>query len=121
MSDLADSIINFFLSKFLILKCIMFTFRNSNFSVRRTKSSFNKVPSAQSFEQTVNQEQKCWGGISTFSTSEGTVQRWTLTNHCVAQCIAILRYDLRFSKTNQKPQDFGKSRTEFSNKCADQP
>ena len=97
----------------------MFTFRNGNFSVRRTKSSFNKVASDQCIEQTVNREQKCRGGISGFSTSEGTVQRRTLTSHYLAQCVAILRNDLRCSKTNWKPKDLGKSRIEFSDKSAD--
>ena len=92
MSDLADSIINFFMSKFLILRYIMFTLRNGNFSVRRTKNSFNKLASDQCIEQTVNREQKCRGGISSFSTSDGTVQRWTLTSHCVAQCVAIEKW-----------------------------
>ena len=67
----------------------------------------------------MNQEQKCRGGISGFSTSEGTVQRWTLTSHSVSQCVAIWRNDLRCSKTNRKPKDLGKSRIEFSNKSAD--
>ena len=73
----------------------------------------------QCIEQTVNREQKCRERIYAFSTSEGTVQRWTLISHCVAQCVAILRNDLRCSKTNRKPKDLGKSRIEFSNKSAD--
>ena len=73
----------------------------------------------QCIEQTVNREQKCRERIYAFSTSEGTVQRWTLISHCVAQCVAILRNDLRCSKTNRKPKDCGKSRIEFSNKSAD--
>ena len=67
----------------------------------------------------MNREQKCRGGISGFSTSERTVQKWTLTSYCVDQCVAILRNDLRCSKTNRKPKDLGKSRIEFSNKSAD--
>ena len=119
MSDLADSIINFFMLKFLLLKYIMLTFRNVNFSVRRTKSSSNKVASDQCIEQIVNREQKFRGGICGFNTSEAIVQRWVLTSHCAAQCVAILRNDLRCSKTNQKPKDLGKSRIGFSNKSAD--
>ena len=107
------------MSKFLISRYIMFTFRNGNFSVRRTKSFFNKVASDQCIEQSVNREQKCRGGISGFSKSEGAVQRWTLTNHRVAQCVAIFRNNLRCSKTNRKPKELGKSRIEFSKKSAD--
>ena len=69
MSNLADSIINFFMSKFLILSHIMFTSRNCNSSVRRTKISLNKFAPDQCIEQTVNREQKCRGAISGFSTS----------------------------------------------------
>ena len=100
MSNLADSIINFFMSKFLILRHIMFTFRNCNSSVRRTKSSLNKFAPDQCIEQTVNREQKCREAISGFSTSGRTVERWTLTSRCVAQCVAILRNDLGWLKTN---------------------
>ena len=82
----------------------MFIFRNGNFSVRRTKSSFNKVASDQCTEQ------KCRGRISGFSTSEGTVQRWTIASHCVAQCVVILRNDSRCLKTNPKPKDLMKLR-----------
>ena len=119
MSDLADSIINFFMSKFLILRYIMFTLRSRNFSQRRTKSSFNKL-AFRSIHRT-NREPRAEmpGGISGFSTSERTVQKWTLTSYCVDQCVAILRNDLRCSKTNWKPKDLGKSRIEFSNKSAD--
>ena len=119
MSDLVDSIINFFISKFLILRYTMFTFRNGNVSVRRTKNLFNKFASDQCIKEIVNWEQKCREGISDFSTSEGTVQRWTLTSHCVDQCVVVLRNDLRCSKTNRTSKDMGKSRIEFSNKSAD--
>ena len=42
-----------------------------------------------------------------------------ITSHCVAQCIAILRNDLRCLKTSRKPKDLGKSRIQFSIKSAD--
>ena len=52
-----------------------------NFAVRRTPGKFNKVPSDQCIEQTINREQKGHGGIKGYSTSVGTIQRWEAILH----------------------------------------
>ena len=65
--------------------CIYAQFEAGNFSVRRQPGKFNKIPSDQAIEQTINRDQKCPGGIIGFSTSEGTVQRWLLTSHVAAK------------------------------------
>ena len=59
-------------------------FINGNFSVQRTKGKFNMLPPDQVIEQTINKEQKGPGGIIGFSTSPGTVQRWVLSSHVLA-------------------------------------
>ena len=56
-------------------------FEAGHFSVRRQLGRFNKIPSYQAIEQTINKEQKCADGIVGHSTLEGTVQRWVLTSH----------------------------------------
>ena len=61
-------------------------FEPGHFSVRRQHGRFNKIPSDQAIEQTINREQKCAGRIVGYSTSEGTVQRWVLTSHVAAKC-----------------------------------
>ena len=54
-------------------------FLTGNFSMQRKLGSFNKVPSDQLIEQTINKDQKGLGGIVGFSTLESTVQRWILS------------------------------------------
>lgn len=61
-------------------------FEDGNFAVRRQHGNINKIPSDQAIEQTINRPQKCSGGITGFSTTEGTVQRWVLTSHIAAKC-----------------------------------
>ncbi len=65
-------------------------FEAGNFSVRRQPGKFNKIPSDQAIEQTINRDQKCPGGIIGFSTSESNNQRWSLTSHVAAK----LQYQL---------------------------
>ena len=90
--------------------------RNGNFAAKRSKSKFNKVPSDQCIEQTVNRQQKCRGGITGFSASVSTVQRWVLTSHISSKCFTTLENDLGISTPKKLPKDLGKSRSEQNNK-----
>ena len=63
-------------------------FEAGNFSVCRQRGRFNKIPTDQVIERTVNREQKCAGGIIGYCTSEATVQRWVLTSHIAPKCQA---------------------------------
>ena len=63
-------------------------FEAGNFSVGRQRGRFNKIPTDQVIERTVNREQKCTGGIIGYCTSEATVQRWVLTSHIAPKCQA---------------------------------
>ena len=53
--------------------------------MRRKPGKFNKIPSGQAIEQTINRDQKCPGVIIGFSTLKCTVQRWSLTSHVAAK------------------------------------
>ncbi|XP_057314196.1 uncharacterized protein LOC130655456 [Hydractinia symbiolongicarpus] len=88
-------------------------FTNGNFAVRRSPGKFNKVPSDQCIEQTINREQKCHGGITGYSTSPGTIQRWVFTSHTIAKCISILEDMLTIKQKMSHPKELGKSRMEF--------
>ena len=52
------------------------------------------IASDQCIEQTINREQKCRGGITGFSTSVGTVQRWVLTSHITSKALSKIRENL---------------------------
>ena len=84
---------------------------NCKFAVKRNKGSFNRIASDQTTEQTINRDQKCHGGITGYSTSPATVQRWVLTSHTLAQCQMELEEDL--IKKESRPKDIGSSRKEF--------
>ena len=71
------------------------------------------IPSDQSIEQTINREQKCHGGITGYSTSPGTVQRWVLTSHTVSKCFSKLESDLLISSKSSRPKDIGPARIAF--------
>ena len=71
------------------------------------------VPSDQCIEQIINREQKCHGGITGYSTSPGTVQRWVLTSHTLAKCSSKLEDDLLISAKPTRPKDLGPSRMKF--------
>ena len=62
-----------------------------HFSAKRTVGRFNRLPSDQVIEQTINKEQKGKGGIIGGSTSEDTLQRWILTSHIVASLMTDLK------------------------------
>lgn len=68
-------------------------------------------------EQTINRSQKGHGGITGYSTSAGTVQRWVLTSHVIAQCQEDLEDFLDINQNSLKPKDLGKSRIDFDNQC----
>ncbi|XP_065683225.1 uncharacterized protein LOC136096041 [Hydra vulgaris] len=94
-------------------------FMDGNFSVRRTSGTFNKVPSDQCIEQTINLDQKCQEGIKSYSTSDGTIQRWVLTSHTVLKCISILKNDMGITNKKQTPKDLKPSRKDFNNGCVE--
>ena len=53
-----------------------------NFVVQRSSSKiFSETPTDQTIEQTLNRGTKVKGGITVFSTSQNTVQRWMFTAH----------------------------------------
>ncbi|XP_066920335.1 uncharacterized protein [Clytia hemisphaerica] len=90
-------------------------FKNGNFAVQRTCGKFNKVPSDQAIEQTINRDQKCHGGIKGYSTSPGTIQRWVLTSHIASKCINDIENSFGKTKKPTIPKDLGKSRHTFNN------
>ena len=91
-------------------------FRSGNFAVKRTKGSFNKIPSDQCIEQTINRDQKCSGGIIGFCASEGGVQRWVLTSHIAAKCMSRLRSVLGIKPKSITSKDLSPSRKNHHNK-----
>lgn len=88
-------------------------FELGNFSVRRQRGKFNKIPSDQAIEQTINREQKCGVGITGYSTSEGTVRRWVLTSHVAARCQSKMEEYLGMSEANSVTKDVARKRTVF--------
>ena len=85
-------------------------FINGNFSVQRTKGKFNMLPPDQVIEQTINKEQKGPGGIIGFSTSPGTVQRWVLSSHVLANVSTDFKQKLGLDTPQVVPKDLGKKR-----------
>ena len=94
-----------------------YLFRSGHFAVKRQKGRFNRVASDQTIEQTINKNQKCHGGITGYSTSAATVQRWVLTSHTIAQCEMVMEEDILIPSSNTK--DIGKSRIKFDKSCVD--
>ena len=92
-------------------------FEAGHFSVRRQQGRFNKIPSDQAIEQTVNREQKCAGGIVGYSTSEGTVQRWVLTSHIAAKCQSKMDEFLGMTEAKCVTKDLAKKRILYDEEC----
>ena len=92
-------------------------FEAGHFSVRRQPGRFNKIPSDQAIEQTINREQKCAGGIVGYSTSEGTVQRWVLTSHVAAKCQSEMEEFLGMSEAQCITKDLGRKRVLHDEEC----
>ena len=88
-------------------------FEKGNFSVRRVPGKFNRFPSDQVIEQTVNRDQKGPGGIIGFSTTEGTVQRWILTSHIAARLTSQMEGSLQLTKSENVPKDLAPSRVSY--------
>eukprot|EP00794_Sanderia_malayensis_P021054 gene21054-23110_t len=84
-----------------------------NFAVRRQPGCFNVIPSDQCIEQTINRGQKCHGGITGYSTSVGTVQRWMLTSHCAANAVYKLESMLSIGDEASLTKDIGAARMKF--------
>ena len=62
-------------------------FIQGNISTKRTVGKFNMLPPDQLVEQTINKQQKRSGGIIVYSTWTGTVQRWVVSSHAVAEIL----------------------------------
>ena len=92
-------------------------FEAGHFSVRRQQGKFNKIPSDQAIEQTINRQQKCAGGIIGFSTSEGTVQRWALTSHIAAKCQSRVEEFLGMSDDRCVTKDLATKRILHDEEC----
>ncbi|CAB4021754.1 Hypothetical predicted protein, partial [Paramuricea clavata] len=92
-------------------------FESGHFSVRRQHGRFNKIPSDQAIEQTINREQKCAGGIIGYSTDKGTVQRWSLTSHIAAKCQSKLEEFLGMSEANSVTKDLARKRIRHDEEC----
>ena len=75
------------------------------------------IPSDQCIEQTINREQKGSGGITGYSTTTGTVQRWVLTSHVSSQCMAKLESTISLHHTKAATKDLGTSRMKFDEAC----
>ena len=76
-----------------------------NFSVWRKLGSFNKVPSDQVIEQTINKDQKGSGGIVGFSHSESIVQRWIVSNHIISRILGNFQQSLDLLGEKNKCND----------------
>ena len=93
-------------------------FEAGHFSVRRQQGKFNKIPSDQAIEQTINRQQKCAGGIIGFSTTEGTVQRWSLTSHVPEKSQSRLQEFLGVSNDKCVTKDIAVKRIAHDEECA---
>ena len=92
-------------------------FMAGNFSVRRQHGTFNKIPSDQAIEQTINRDQKCAGGIINFFTMEGTIQRWVLTSHIAAKCKSKMELFLGMTELHSITTDISKERMALDDEC----
>ena len=80
-------------------------FLAGTFSGRRKLGSFNKVPSDQVVEQTINKDLKGSGGIVGFSTSESRVQRWIVLNHIISHILGDFQQSLDLLGEDNKCED----------------
>ena len=69
-------------------------FVKGHFSVKRSRSSFNKLPPDQVIKQTINKEQKVSGGKIEMSTLHRAVQRWILSSPIIARLMANCRVSI---------------------------
>ena len=99
-------------NKYLLITSLPYTnsLKKVGFSVRRSYGKFNKVSPDQVIEQTINKDQKGPGGITGFSTSEDTVQRWGLTGHLVAKIRCDMEETLGIRRNKSKPKELQKNR-----------
>ena len=88
-------------------------FLAGNFSLRRKLGSFNKVPSDQVIEQTINKDQKGSGGTVSFSISESTVQRWIVSNHIISRILGDFQQSLDLLGEDNKCKDLLAFRMKF--------
>ena len=88
-------------------------FEAGHFSVRRQHGRFNKIPSDQAIEQTINREQKCAGSIVGYC----TVQRWVLTSHVAAKCQSKMEEFLGMSEAKCVTKDLRKKRILHDEEC----
>ena len=91
-------------------------FRKGNFVVKRQEGRFNRVASDQTIEQTINKHQKSHSGITGYSTTPGTVQRWVLTSHIISHYELQLEEGV-LANPYSRTKDTGKSRMNFDKSC----
>ena len=91
-------------------------FKQRKLSARRSAGRFNKLPTDQVIEQTINKDQKGSGGIIVYSTSKGTAQRWIITCHVAARLLGDMENSLGITASVSLTKDPGKSRKEFDEK-----
>ena len=81
-------------------------FIQGNFSTKRTVEKFNMLPPDQVIEQTINKQQKGSGGIISYSTSIGTIQKWVILSHALAEALENFTDALmQVGCPNRKPKD----------------
>ena len=90
-------------------------FIKGHFSLKRARGNFNKLPSDQVIEQTINREQKGSKGIIGISSSDGVVQRWILSRHIITGIMANWKESVSFARKNVL-KDLGKTRTKRDEK-----
>ena len=73
-------------------------FIKGHFSLKRARGNFNKLPSDQVIEQTINREQKGSKGIIGISSSDGVVQRWIPSRHIITGLMANLKESVSFAR-----------------------
>ena len=84
-----------------------------HFSGKRTVGWFNRLPSDQVTEQTINKEQKGKGGIIGSSTSEDTVQGRILTSHIIATLMTVLEEFVGLQINNRRPKEIEEKRIDY--------
>ena len=64
------------------------------------------LPPDQVIEQTINKQQKGSGGIISYSTSIGTIQKWVILSHALAEALENFTDALmQVGCPNRKPKD----------------
>ena len=84
---------------------------SGGFVVRRSgKIKFNSVSTAQSSEQTINQEVKGRGGVVGFTLRKGALLKWLQTRHVVAEYSVAFKSMTSSEAEIEDHPEFGSSR-----------